>query len=98
MVFIGWLMMVVGIVLFFVSLGMTLRANPHTHVPYNRNPPVVPRYAVPMRSVSAGLFVFAAVFLGSVTGYWVVVIPVAAVLVTAACVLIHNRAVAGGES
>ena len=93
MVVVGWFALALGAALFLGSLGMTLRANPRSVVPYNRNAEVVPRYTILTRSAGAALFVIAAVLLGSVTGYWVVLIPAAIVLSGLAAIVRHNRRV-----
>ena len=96
MVILGWLVIALGGTLFVTSLRRTLRANPQTVVPYNRDAEVVPRHTVLMRSVGAALFVAAAVLLGSVTGYWVVLIPAILALGAVAAVAHHNRRVQRG--
>lgn len=93
MVIVGWLAIALGTALFLGSLGMTLRANPRTVVPCNRNAEVVPRHTVLMRAVGAALFVIAAVMLGSVTGFWVVLLPAAIALSGLAAIVRHNRRV-----
>ena len=93
MLVLGLVVTVVGTALFFISLGMTLRANPTTIVPYHRNPDIVPRYTVLMRSVGAGLFVFCTVLLGPTIGYWAVLIPTVITVVTLTSMILHNRAV-----
>ncbi|MGO3648536.1 hypothetical protein [Agrococcus casei] len=93
MLVLGWAAMSLGMVLFSASLVVTLRANPDTIVPYNRNPLVVPRYSILMRSVGAGLIVIAIAALLSDTGPWPVVIPALIAVVGLGLVLRHNASV-----
>ncbi len=58
-----WIAAVVGAVLFIASLIRTIRANPDTRIPFNRNPPVIPAGSIAMRSIGAGLLVFGGVAL-----------------------------------
>lgn len=98
MVIFGWVAMTWGAAAFFASLTMTLRANPSTLVPYNRNPAVVPRYAVTIRSVGAGLLVVAVAALLSSAGPWPVVIPAAIAVVGLGAIVRHNRKVVAASS
>ena len=66
----GWIAAVVGAVLFFASLIRTIRANPDTRIPFNRNPPVIPAGSITMRSIGAGLLVFGGVTLINALGVW----------------------------
>ena len=90
----GWIAAVVGAVgamLFIASLIRTIRANPDTRIPFNRNPPVLPAGSIAMRSIGAGLLVFGGVALTSAHGTWSMIVVVGVVLVTLAVITVHNH-------
>ncbi|MDA4892705.1 MULTISPECIES: hypothetical protein [Microbacterium] len=93
MIVFGGFAAVVGVVLFHMALGMTLRANPTARVPFYRNAAIIPNGSVAMRAVGAGLVVLGSVLLGTSAWYWPFVVvlagPVAALIVIA----LHNRRV-----
>jgi hypothetical protein len=86
----GWIAAIAGNVLFIGSLVLTVRANPGSRIPFNRNPPVIPPGSIAMRSIGAGLLVFGAVGLSSTFSYWGVLIVFAGVLVAMVVIPIHN--------
>lgn len=93
----GWIAAVVGAVgavgamLFIASLIRTIRANPDTRIPFNRNPPVTPAGSIAMRSIGAGLLVFGGVALTNAHGTWSMIVVVGVVLVTLAVITVHNH-------
>ncbi|SDO52299.1 hypothetical protein SAMN05216368_12126 [Cryobacterium flavum] len=90
----GWIAAVVGAVgamLFIASLIRTIRANPDTRIPFNRNPPVLPAGSIAMRSIGAGLLVFGGVALTNAHGTWSMIVVVGVVLVTLAVITVHNH-------
>lgn len=90
----GWIAAVVGAVgavLFIASLIRTIRANPDTRIPFNRNPPVIPAGSIAMRSIGAGLLVFGGAALTNTLGIWSVIVVVGVVLVILAIITVHNH-------
>lgn len=65
MILFGGVAALVGVVLFHVALRMTLRANPKTRIPFNRNAAIIPGGSVAMRVIGAGLIVLGAVLLST---------------------------------
>ena len=97
MFIVGIVAAVIGITIFHVALGRTLRANPHRRIPAGRNPGEVPRGSTEMRAFAVGLIVLGAVLVSTAGWQWTAMVvaagPVAALVVLA----IHNRRV-GRES
>ena len=88
---IGAVVGAVGAVLFIASLIRTIRANPDTRIPFNRNPAVIPAGSIAMRSIGAGLLVFGGAALTNTLGIWSVIVVVGVVLVTLAVITVHNH-------
>lgn len=84
---------VVGIVIFHTALGMTLRANATTRVPFGRAPRKTPDRSIALRAVGAGLIVLGAALVSTAGWLWTIMVvlagPVAALVVLA----LHNRRV-----
>lgn len=95
MILFGGLVAVVGVVLFHMALGMTLRANPATRIPFNRNAASIPGGSVVMRGIGAGLIVLGAVLLSTSAWYWPFIVVLAGPVPAVAIVTFHNRKVAG---
>ncbi|WP_431074388.1 hypothetical protein [Microbacterium phyllosphaerae] len=81
---------VIGIVLFHVALGRTLRANAGVRIPFGARPRETPPGSVQMRALAAGLIVLGAVFVSTEGWHWTVMViaagPVAAMIV----LTLHN--------
>jgi len=94
MIAFGWAVAILGAVLFHAALIMTVRANPDTRIPFDRNAEIVPTGSVAVRACGAGLIVLGAVLLGTDAWYWpfavVLAGPVAALMV----ITFHNMKVA----
>lgn len=88
----------VGIVLFDIALGKTLRANATARIPFGRNPREVPPGSIKMRALGAGLIVLGAALVGPSGWHWTVMIvlvgPVTALLV----LTLHNRRISRSEA
>lgn len=93
MIVFGGLVAMLGALLFHRALGMVLRANHSSKIPFWRSAKVMPLGARSLRALGIGLLVLGALLLGT-TGWQgpiivVLVGPVAALFVIAA----HNRRV-----
>lgn len=95
MILLGGLAAVVGVVLFHVALGMTLRANPATRIPFYRNAAITSRGSAVMRAIGAGLIVLGAVLLSTSAWYWPFIVVLAGPVTALAAITFHNRKVAG---
>lgn len=84
---------VLGIALFHVALGKTLRANAADRIPVVGGPKASPRGSVAMRAIGAGLILLGAGFMSTGGVHWAVMVllagPVAALIVIG----LHNRRV-----
>lgn len=95
MIVFGGLAAMVGVALFHVALGMTLRANPATRIPFNRNAAIIPGGSVVIRVIGAGLIVLGAVLLSTSAWYWPFIVVLTGPVPAVAVVTFHNRKVAG---
>lgn len=86
-------MALVGVVLFHVALGMTLRANPASRVPFYRNAAIIPGGSVAMRVIGAGLIVLGVVLLSTSAWYWPFIVVLAGPVAALTVITIHNRKV-----
>ncbi|MGO1532287.1 MAG: hypothetical protein ACTIKQ_01720 [Microbacterium sp.] len=93
MILFGGVAALVGVVLFHVALRMTLRANPKTRIPFNRNAAIIPGGSVAMRVIGAGLIVLGAVLLSTSAWYWPFIVVLAGPVPAVTVVTIHNRKV-----
>lgn len=81
----------IGLLLFHMSLGMTLRANRARRVAFHRNAATVPAGSVPLRAAGAGLLVLGAVLLSSADWWWPIVVVFAGPVAALLAILVHNR-------
>ncbi|MCE7481059.1 hypothetical protein LZG07_03820 [Microbacterium profundi] len=79
--------------LFHVALGMTLRANPASRVPFYRNAAIIPGGSVAMRVIGAGLIVLGVVLLSTSAWYWPFIVVLAGPVAALTVITIHNRKV-----
>lgn len=93
MILLGGVAALVGIVLFHMALGMTLRANPSTRVPFYRNAAVIPGGSVAIRAIGAGLIVLGAVLLSTSAWYWPFIVVLAGPVAALIVINLHNRKV-----
>ncbi|MGL3150032.1 hypothetical protein ACSS7Z_06675 [Microbacterium sp. A82] len=94
MILFGGVAAIVGVVLFHVALGMTLRANPVTRIPFHRNAVAIPSGSVALRALGAGLIVLGAVLLGTIAWYWPFIVVLAGPVAALIVITLHNRKVA----
>src|SRR5690606_26500083 len=94
MILFSGLAAIVGVVLFHLALGMTLRANPTTRIPFHRNAEIIPGGSVAMRAIGAGLIVLGAALLGTNAWYWPFIVVLVGPVAALAVILLHNWKVA----
>lgn len=94
MIVIGGLAALIGVLLFQRALGMTLRANPRSRIPYFRNPLTSPPGLIGLRALGTALMVLGAIMLVFVGWYWPLVIVLLGPVATFLGILAHNRRVA----
>ena len=94
MILFGGVAALVGVVLFHLALRMTLRANPTTRIPFNRNAAIIPSGSVAMRVIGAGLIVLGVVLISTSAWYWPYIVVLAGPVAAVTVVTIHNRKVA----
>ncbi len=82
-----------GVVLFHVALGMTVRANPVTRLRFARNAAVAPRGTIVMRAIGAGMIVLGAALLSTIGWYWAFVVVIAGPVAALSVIVLHNRKV-----
>ncbi|KQR39483.1 hypothetical protein [Microbacterium sp. Leaf159] len=84
---------VIGIVLFHMALGRTLRANAGVRIPFGGRPREIPHGSIQMRAIAAGLIVLGGVLVSTEGWHWTLMVvaagPVAAMIVLS----LHNRRV-----
>ena len=90
----GGLTALLGMLLFQRALGMTLRANPSTKIPYWRNAQVRPLGSTSLRALGAALLVMGAVLLGTTGWYWPFLLVLAGPGAALLSIATHNRRVA----
>lgn len=93
MIVLSGLAAVIGVILFHVALGMTMRANPTTRIPFYRNAEVIPAGSVAMRATGAGLLVFGIAMLATDAWYLPFIVVLVGPVVALAAIVIHNRRV-----
>lgn len=93
MVVFGGVVAFVGVVLFHVALGMTLRANPASRVPVGRNAAAIPDGSAAVRGVGGVLLVLGAVLLSTNAWYWPFLVALAGPVTALAVITFHNRKV-----
>lgn len=98
MIVLGGVVAGCGLVLLHLALGMTLRANSASRVPFYRNADRVSKGSVATRAAGAGLTVVGILLLGTVAWYWPFIIVLAGPVVGLVAISIHNNRVAGAES
>ncbi len=76
-----------------MALGMTLRANPASRVPFYRNAAIIPGGSVAMRVIGAGLIVLGVVLLSTSAWYWPFIVVLAGPVAALTVITIHNRKV-----
>jgi hypothetical protein len=91
MFLIGVAAAVMGIVLFQVALGRTIRANARSRIPFGRSPRISPRGAVAMRAIGAGLIVLGAVLVSTAGWQWPLMVMLAGPVAALAVLSLHNR-------
>lgn len=89
----GLVAAVLGIVLFHVTVGKTLRANATDQIPMGRRPKVSPHGSIQMRAVGAGLIVLGAALMSTAGWQWTVMVVLAGPVVALIAIGLHNRRV-----
>lgn len=93
MILFGGVAALVGVVLFHVALGMTLRASPTTRNPFYRNAEKIPAGSVALRAIGGGLIVLGAILLSTNAWYWPFIVVLAGPIAALTVITIHNRKV-----
>jgi hypothetical protein len=99
MITLGWSAAILGVALFHVALIITVRANPDTRIPFNRNAEITPTGSVALRVCGAGLIVLGTVLLGAAllgtdAWYWPFAVVLAGPIVATTVATFHNKKVA----
>ena len=94
MILLNGLTVVIGLIIFHSALGMTLRANATTRVPFYRNAQIVPVGTVVLRVTGASLLVLGAVLLSTSAWYWPFIVVLAGPIAALIVITIHNRKIA----
>lgn len=94
MIVFGGLVALLGVLLFQRALGMTIRANPRSRIPYFRGARTVPPGSMGLRALGAGLMVLGACVLGLVAWQWPLLVVLLGPAATFAGIFAHNRRVA----
>lgn len=84
---------VLGIVLFHVALGKTLRANASDRIPAGRRPTVSPRGSVALRAAGAGLMILGAALVSGEGLHWTVLVLLAGPVAAMIAIGLHNQRV-----
>jgi len=84
---------VIGITLFHVALGRTLRANAGVRIPFGGRPRETPPGSVQMRALAAGLIVLGAVLVGTEGWHWTLMVVAAGPIAALIVLSLHNRRV-----
>ncbi|CAN7206144.1 hypothetical protein LJR044_000606 [Microbacterium foliorum] len=84
---------VVGIAIFHTALGMTLRANATTRVPFGGKPRTTPERSIALRAVGAGLIVLGAALVSTAGWHWTIMVVLAGPVAALVVLTLHNRRV-----
>ena len=87
----AWFGVVLGGVVFYLSVRIVSKANAGRRLPYRRNPQVISGAAMGMRVVGVFLVALSASFLVPTIGYWSVAVVAAALAQGLIGIPIHNR-------
>lgn len=89
----GIVVAVLGIFLFHVALGKTLRANSAARIPWGGRPKASPRGTVAMRAVGAGLGILGAALMSTAGWHWTAMVVLAGPVAALVAIGLHNRRV-----
>lgn len=89
----GVVVAVIGILLFQVALGKTLRANSAARIPWGGRPETSPRGTVAMRAVGAGLGILGASLMSTAGWHWTAMVVLAGPVAALVAIALHNRRV-----
>lgn len=87
------LIAMIGVMCFQRALGVTLRANRDTRIPYFGSPVHTPAGTHSLRALGAGLMVFGGVLLALSAWYWLLVVVLLGPVLTFFTIWSHNARV-----